>query len=94
MVATDLAGRGIDVVDIQHVINYDAPANREDHIHRIGRTGRFGRAGNAVTLVVEGEELGRPQQRQPQGRRNGPPSRGNNQRRFSSPKPQRRFGRG
>lgn len=56
MVATDLAGRGIDVPDIAHVINYDPPASREDYIHRIGRTGRFGRTGNAVNFVVPGEE--------------------------------------
>ena len=52
MVATDLAGRGIDVPDIEHVINYDLPASREDYIHRVGRTGRFGREGRALTLVV------------------------------------------
>lgn len=52
MVATDLAGRGIDVSDIEHVINYDIPSNREDYIHRIGRTGRFGKEGSAVTFVT------------------------------------------
>lgn len=52
MVATDLAGRGIDVADIEHVINYDIPANREDYIHRIGRTGRYGKSGSAVTFVT------------------------------------------
>lgn len=51
MVATDLAGRGIDVNDIEHVINYDLPENREDYIHRIGRTGRFGKTGQALNLV-------------------------------------------
>ena len=39
MVATDLAGRGLDIVDIDHVINFDVPETREDYIHRIGRTG-------------------------------------------------------
>lgn len=53
MVATDLAGRGIDVLDIEHVINYDLPQSREDYIHRIGRTGRSGKKGNALTLVTE-----------------------------------------
>ena len=44
LVATDVAARGIDVADITHVINYDAPAAREDYVHRIGRTARAGRA--------------------------------------------------
>lgn len=52
MVATDLAGRGIDVEDIEHVINYDPPQSREDYIHRIGRTGRFGKEGKALNLLV------------------------------------------
>lgn len=55
MVATDLAGRGIDVPDIEHVINYDLPATREDYIHRIGRTGRLGREGQALNLLVPGD---------------------------------------
>jgi len=55
MVATDLAGRGIDVKDIDHVINYDVPANREDYIHRIGRTGRAGAEGTAISFVVRGD---------------------------------------
>ncbi|NBX77019.1 MAG: DEAD/DEAH box helicase [Proteobacteria bacterium] len=52
MVATDLAGRGIDVEDIEHVINYDPPQSREDYIHRIGRTGRFGKEGRALNFLV------------------------------------------
>jgi ATP-dependent RNA helicase DeaD len=55
MVATDLAGRGIDVPDIEHVINYDVPANREDYIHRIGRTGRAGKTGLALNLLCPGD---------------------------------------
>lgn len=55
MVATDLAGRGIDVQDIDHVINYDVPGSREDYIHRIGRTGRAGAEGVALTFVVRGD---------------------------------------
>jgi ATP-dependent RNA helicase RhlE len=51
MVATDLAGRGIDVNDIQHVINFDIPETHEDYIHRIGRTARQGKKGEAVTFV-------------------------------------------
>jgi ATP-dependent RNA helicase DeaD len=58
MVATDLAGRGIDVPDIEHVINYDLPATRDDYIHRIGRTGRFGRTGTAINFLVSGDYEG------------------------------------
>lgn len=52
LVATDVAARGIDVVDIHHVINYDAPQNRDAYIHRIGRTGRAGNSGTGTSLVV------------------------------------------
>ena len=51
LVATDVAARGIDVAGISHVINFDAPRQAEDYVHRIGRTGRAGRSGTAVTLV-------------------------------------------
>jgi ATP-dependent RNA helicase DeaD len=50
LVATDVAARGIDVEDIDYVINYDIPQNIEYYIHRIGRTGRAGKSGNAITL--------------------------------------------
>jgi superfamily II DNA/RNA helicase len=52
LVATDVAARGIDVAGITHVINYDAPATREDYVHRIGRTARAGARGVGVTLVA------------------------------------------
>lgn len=52
MVATDLAGRGIDVTDIEQVINFDLPETHEDYIHRIGRTGRFGKTGQALNLIT------------------------------------------
>ncbi|MBY0372073.1 DEAD/DEAH box helicase, partial [bacterium] len=72
MVATDLAGRGIDVHDIEHVINYDLPAGREDYIHRIGRTGRFGREGAALNLLNHGDRDGeRIVYGKPQGRSKG-----------------------
>ena len=58
LVATDIAGRGIDVPDIEHVINYDLPMTREDYIHRIGRTGRCGKSGNALNLIVPGDGEG------------------------------------
>jgi superfamily II DNA/RNA helicase len=51
LVATDVAARGIDVVGISHVINFDAPRQAEDYVHRIGRTGRAGRSGVAVTML-------------------------------------------
>jgi ATP-dependent RNA helicase DeaD len=50
-VATDVAARGIDVNDLELVVNYDLPYDPEDYVHRIGRTGRAGRKGRAVTLV-------------------------------------------
>ena len=52
LVATDVASRGIDVEDITHVINFDAPEDRDTYVHRIGRTGRAGRAGVGVTFVM------------------------------------------
>ena len=51
LVATDVAARGIDVNDLELVVNYDLPYDPEDYVHRIGRTGRAGRKGRAVTLV-------------------------------------------
>jgi superfamily II DNA/RNA helicase len=51
LVATDVAARGIDVADVSHVINYDAPTTYEDYVHRIGRTGRAGKRGSALTFV-------------------------------------------
>lgn len=50
LVATDVAARGIDVDDIDCVINYDIPQNNEYYVHRIGRTGRAGKTGSAYTL--------------------------------------------
>lgn len=51
LVATDVAARGIDVDDVDAVINYDIPNDVENYVHRIGRTGRAGRAGSAFTFV-------------------------------------------
>lgn len=53
LIATDIVSRGIDIDDIQMVINYDAPRDPEDYVHRIGRTARAGRAGRAITLIGE-----------------------------------------
>lgn len=52
LVATDIASRGIDVVGISHVINYDMPNTVEAYIHRIGRTGRADKIGEAFTLIT------------------------------------------
>lgn len=52
LIATDIAGRGIDIDDIELVINYDMPKTHEDYIHRIGRTGRYGRKGVALNFVT------------------------------------------
>ncbi|HEX7926408.1 MAG TPA: DEAD/DEAH box helicase, partial [bacterium] len=52
LVATDVAARGIDVLGITHVINFDLPTVAEDYIHRIGRTGRNGATGIAISLVA------------------------------------------
>ena len=51
LVATDLAGRGLDVDGVTHIINYDVPQNPYTYFHRIGRTGRAGKTGTAVTIV-------------------------------------------
>jgi ATP-dependent RNA helicase RhlE len=56
LVATDIAARGIDVVGISHVINFDLPDEPESYVHRIGRTGRNGASGNAITLYDPAEE--------------------------------------
>lgn len=55
LVATDIAARGLDIVDLPHVVNYELPHVPEDYIHRIGRTGRAGKTGDAVSLVCAGE---------------------------------------
>ncbi len=52
LVATDVAARGIDVDDVTHVINFDAPEDRDAYLHRVGRTGRAGRHGVGITLVT------------------------------------------
>lgn len=55
LVATDVAGRGIDVDDVEAVFNYDLPRDDEDYVHRIGRTGRAGKKGKAFTFVSRKE---------------------------------------
>jgi ATP-dependent RNA helicase RhlE len=55
LVATDVAARGIDILDLGHVINYDVPQEPADYIHRIGRTARAQRSGDAITFVSRDE---------------------------------------
>ncbi len=55
LVATDIAARGIDILSISHVINYDMPASTDDYIHRIGRTGRVDKNGDALTFVTNAD---------------------------------------
>jgi len=59
LVATDVVGRGIDVTNISHIINYDLPEDPENYVHRIGRTGRMGADGVAIAFVTreQGELL-------------------------------------
>jgi ATP-dependent RNA helicase RhlE len=61
LVATDVAARGIDVEGVSHVINFDAPDDRESYVHRIGRTGRAGRTGIGITFVEaeQAKDVGR-----------------------------------
>ena len=55
LVATDVAGRGLDFSHVSHVINYDYPMDQETYTHRTGRTGRMGRSGTAMTFVTDKE---------------------------------------
>lgn len=55
IVCTNVAARGIDIDNVAHVINYDAPNSIVDYVHRIGRTGRAGKKGMATTLIQESD---------------------------------------
>jgi ATP-dependent RNA helicase RhlB len=61
VVATDVAGRGIHVDDIDYVINFDFPYEAEDYVHRIGRTGRAGNTGIAISFADEDESFAIPE---------------------------------
>lgn len=52
LISTDLLGRGIDIQQVNLIINYDLPSQKEKYIHRIGRSGRFGRRGVAINFVT------------------------------------------
>ena len=56
LVATDVASKGLDFPNIQHVINYDLPDEIENYVHRIGRTGRSGKTGVATTFINKNQE--------------------------------------
>ena len=60
VVATDVAGRGIHVEGISHVINYDLPEDAQDYVHRIGRTGRAGASGISISFVSEDDAFDLP----------------------------------
>jgi len=56
LVATDVASKGLDFPNIQHVINYDLPEEIENYVHRIGRTGRSGKTGIATTFINKNQK--------------------------------------
>lgn len=56
MVATDVASRGLDVKNIQLVVNFDMPKDLMTYTHRIGRTARYNKKGNAVTFIIAGRQ--------------------------------------
>ena len=60
LVATDVAGRGIHVDGVTHVVNYELPDDSEDYVHRIGRTGRAGASGTSISFVSEDDAFNLP----------------------------------
>ena len=52
LIATDVASRGLDVKDVKAVVNFDAPSQAEDYVHRIGRAGRAGATGESYTMLT------------------------------------------
>jgi superfamily II DNA/RNA helicase len=84
LVATDVAARGLDLVDITHVVNYDPPEDDKGYVHRVGRTGRAGRGGSGITFVLPEQQsdvsrvamrLGHRDQFESEGLRVAPPRR-------------------
>jgi superfamily II DNA/RNA helicase len=55
LVCSDVAARGLDIIDLSHVFNFDVPFHAEDYVHRIGRTGRAGKSGRAFTFATPAE---------------------------------------
>ena len=104
LVATDVAARGLDLVEITHVINFDPPAEHAGYVHRVGRTGRAGRGGLGVTLVLPEQQedvsrvariAGHSEQFTSGGMKLAPPRRVYSSRRgrskWGSPKPRRKL---
>ncbi|AUI88051.1 DEAD/DEAH box helicase [Vibrio azureus] len=56
LIATDVAARGLDIQELEQVVNFDMPFKAEDYVHRIGRTGRAGKKGRAISLMSHDEE--------------------------------------
>ena len=56
MVSTDLFTRGIDIISVNVVINFDFPRNSDTYLHRIGRSGRFGHLGLAINLITDDDK--------------------------------------
>lgn len=105
IVATDVMGRGIDVDDVAHVVNYDVPKEAADYVHRIGRTGRRGQTGIATTFAIPGkddksiaaiaklrgkEAPPKPSDRKPDERRSEKPRRENRPRNEERPRSEHR----
>ncbi|MGB1220271.1 MAG: helicase-related protein, partial [Alcanivoracaceae bacterium] len=61
LVATDVAGRGIHIDNVSHVVNYNLPEDPEDYVHRIGRTGRAGKDGVSISFACEDDAFLLPQ---------------------------------
>ena len=57
LVASDVAARGLDILDVSHIYNFDVPFHPDDYVHRIGRTGRAGRSGTAITIVAGSHDV-------------------------------------
>ena len=55
LLATDVAARGLDILGVEAVVNFDAPAGLDGYLHRIGRTARAGEGGRALTFVEDGD---------------------------------------